>query len=145
MKFEVGQYKDSSQQLPNRSVKLIDILVYSNMEIRLGDVEDRLDEIKIMKNQNVVEVNENTNKTYWELRISTIWKENFEQSRKMFENFKEDLNTNFNPYITGLIPVSDVSWQYELSWLLWFPPDQVVKCRLHTFSNNWHPTATDNG
>ena len=64
MKFEVGQYKDSSQQLPNRSVKLIDILVYSNMEIRLGDVEDRLDEIKIMKNQNVVEVNENTNKTY---------------------------------------------------------------------------------
>ena len=29
------------------------------------------------------------------MRISTIWKENFEQNRKMLETFKEDLNTNF--------------------------------------------------
>ena len=29
------------------------------------------------------------------MKVSTIWREKFEQNKKMLENFKEDLNANF--------------------------------------------------
>ena len=43
------------------------------------------------------------------MRISTIWKEDFEQNRKMLENFKEDLNSSFrNMTLEVSIPVHKV-------------------------------------
>ena len=47
------------------------------------------------------------------MRISTIWKEDFEQNRKMMENFKEDLNSSFrNMTLEVSIPVHKVT-KYE--------------------------------
>ena len=47
------------------------------------------------------------------MRINTIWKENFEQNRKMLENFKEDLNANFKRMTMEVsLPVNKFK-QYE--------------------------------
>ena len=59
-----------------------------------------------------------------------------------------DLNNNqsilFNPYFTGLIPVSDVSWQYELSAasiLLWIGPNMAPAGNVRV--KQWGPSLGD--
>ena len=129
MQNEPERVKD----LERKVEECLDILVHSEIELRLFEVKNGLEKITNMKNQNQVnesphksnKMNEDTlacddasneSKTVkhvtenqvrkeiefcvdiqrkLRMRVSTIWRENFDQNRKMLENFKEDLNNNF--------------------------------------------------